>query len=1305
MEGSHDLQTLVAIFQQTVTHYPEHVALEFGSRQTTYRELDTISTQLAQELFRLGVTSGQCVALYHERSDRCLIALLAILKTGCAYVPIDPATPIERVRQILNDCQAVALISDSPAKRSAMDFSLPIFWSDMWTGPTVSSPILPEIQSHDKIQPHDLAYLIYTSGSTGQPKGVMLEHRSVCHYVSLQKELYGITPQDRVFQGFSLAFDASVEEIWLAWAHGATLVVASAELIQKGPDLGFALEQLQISVFSTVPTLLSVLEGELKGVRILILGGEACPAALVQRWASPTRRMFNTYGPTETTVIATAKRCDPHQPVTIGRPLRGYEVLLVDDNGRKIASSQIGVVGEIWIGGIAVARGYLNRPELTAEKFVEASFTEGTPSQRYYRTGDLGSWTASGELEFRGRIDQQIKIRGFRVELEEVEATLQNFSKVQTAAAKVFTDPQSGPYLVGYVTVREGESLTETELREHLRRWLPPYMIPNRYIVLDKFPLLPSGKIDRNRLLEPVRETMSDSKPIEWANETQKILAECWSRVLGVPVLRGDQNFFHDLGGHSLLVAQVVSELRKIPRFSTLSVADVYHHPTIESLASAVESAAQTTSRPLPLPPRKPISRARHFLCGCGQMIALYPLLGFFSLQWMLPYLVYSDLMFSGAETFVAIGVALLSLLGVFPLMLLLSIVCKWVLIGRFQAGRYPLWGGMYFRFWVVRTVCNMAPTSFLVGTPLLSWYYRCMGARIGKNVYLGSDDLTCFDLIEIGDHSTIGYSTGLLGYTVRGGELHLGKIRIGERVFVGNRSMLGIQSSIENGSALEDLSLLPEGQTIPAGERWLGSPAQKKGAYSPPPIHSPSWANRWIMNSLYALGSALLPLVAIVAYFPGVLFLSDQARHSTGYAYLWYAPLVALSFVVIFTLLVTATKWLLLGRVKAGTYSRHGFFALRRWFVNGLMDLSLDVTGTLYATIYLNPWYRALGVKVGKRAEISTADSIPFDLLELGPESFVADAVTIGAARIEGDTVTLDRVTLGSKAFAGNGAVIPHGRTLGADGLLGCQSLAPPEASVPDSSWVGSPAVFLPVRQVSLNFSEAQISKPPFRLWLLRGAIEAVRILLPPTVLVVLSSFLILSVMLLREVLSIVEILALFPLIYGTAGLLIVLFTVALKWLIVGRWYPTQQPLWSHFVWRTELISGLREHLADRYLTSLLVGTPLLCWYYRLFGAQIGQRVFLDTNDLCEFDLTVIGNEAEINEWVTLQTHLFEDRVIKVSWVKVGERASIGARTLILYDTQIEPEAQVGELSLIMKGEAIPAGYRWVGIPVRMND
>jgi non-ribosomal peptide synthetase-like protein len=513
----------------------------------------------------------------------------------------------------------------------------------------------------------------------------------------------------------------------------------------------------------------------------------------------------------------------------------------------------------------------------------------------------------------------------------------------------------------------------------------------------------------------------------------------------------------------------------------------------------------------------------------------------------------------------------------------------------------------------------------------------------------------------------------------------------------------------MEDDSALGELSLLPRGHKIPRGETWSGSPARPIRAPSPATngveIQRPSLGRRFSFGVLHALGALIFPALVAAAIFPGIVAMNQLNYLDEYYWYLSVAPLVGLSFVVLLALEITGVKWLVLGRERPGAHRLHTFKYLRRWFFHQTMDLSLDVLGPLYASIFLAPWYKSLGAKLGEGAEISTAAYVSPDLLSIDDASFIADSVSMGAPRVRGGVVTTGRNHVGKRSFIGNSAMLPPGAVIGDDVLIGCLSTPPADpadALRADTAWLGSPAVFLPQRQKSGAFSEETTFNPTRKLRAQRAAIEFFRVILPSTGFIILISLMFSGLLVLNDNFSEWQTLLFFPLLYIGCGLGAAFLTIAVKWILVGRYRPAEHPLWSTAVWRNELINALHEHLAEPFLIGALTGTPFVCWYFRLLGAKIGRRVYMETTDLSEFDLAEIGDEAVLNADCTVQTHLFEDRVMKMSTVKIGPRARVGAGSLVLYDTVMEPAASLGSLSLLMKGETLPAGTRWEGIPAQ---
>jgi non-ribosomal peptide synthetase-like protein len=1311
------------LFEAQVDARPDYVALSCGDERATYADVERAANQLATYLRQGGVGSGQFVGLWLPRSMDAYVALLAILKTGAAYVPLDPAYPADRVSHIAADCGMSALVSNRALAdnlSSAIGTCRTVLLDEQRQQIFSGTP--PRLTPEETGSvPQDVAYAIYTSGSTGRPKGVLIRHSNVVNLVRAEAKIFAVTPDDRVWQGFSLAFDASVEEVWLAFHAGATLVFSGKDG-DSGPASARRLTEEQVTVLSCVPTLLAMFDDELPTVRLLILGGEACPPALVERWARPGRRLVNTYGPTEATVVATFVELQAHDPVTIGRPLANYCVYVVDQALSEVVP---GEMGELVLGGLGIAAGYIGRAEETARRFVDNPFADTRDwSPRLYRTGDLVRFTPDGAIEFHGRADDQVKLRGFRIELSEIERAVLDLCDVRNAVVALREDLPGLQRLVCYVIPKQPSTFDPAACRRALAARLPKYMLPAVIEPLERFPQTTSGKVDRRSLPPPRERAMDADDAMAEYSPSQRLVATCWASLIGLPQVGLDEHFFLDLGGHSLLAARAISELRRNNGFCGLSVADLYQHSTVRGLVDFIEaennnSAAETSAAPRDptsaqntepvqnTPPHAHPSTARYLTCAAAQTVALYFIIGLFSLQWLAPYLTYTWFYDHGYPIPEALLFGFGSVLCTYPVMLCVAVLTKWLVLGRIRAGRYPLWGTYFFRWWFVRSVISTVPIGYLTGTPLFGWYLRAMGARVGSNALVDTDSIAAYDLISIGDDACLGNDSALVDHTIEDGLLIIGPVTIGPRAFVGTRAVVSRDCCLEADAALEDLSLLPPGTTIPAGERRRGSPARavdEPSATSSPSAVRPSIARRMFFGTLAAASVFMFPILMLSALFPGVVVMNELNYADDYYFYLVASPLAACSYVLFLTLIIVGVKWLVVGRVRPGTHPIYGAFYYRKWFVDQLLNLSLDVLGTLYATMYLNPWYRLLGAKLDRDAEVSTASFISPDLLEIGEEGFIADNVSLGSARYENGQMTIAGVQLGRRAFIGNSALIPPGTSVGAGCLIGCLSAPPLDGSAarPETSWLGSPPMFLPRRSQSVAFGEETTYHPSRQLRLQRAFIEFFRIILPMTGFICGTSLLTSLVVVLREHFSKLTLLLLWPALYLTCGMAIVAVVIALKWLIMGRYHTCERPLWSRYVWCTELITGLHEQLACLFFVEKLTGTPWVNWYFRLLGARIGRRVYLDTTDLTEFDLVQLDDDAAINEYATLQTHLFEDRVMKTGRVEVGAGASVGTMSLVLYDTRIEAGAKLGDLSLLMKGESLPAGSTWAGAPAR---
>ncbi|WP_310463067.1 non-ribosomal peptide synthetase/type I polyketide synthase [Sphaerotilus sp.] len=538
--------TVVDLFEQQVDRRPDALAAVFEGATLSYAELDARANQVAHALVARGVGPDTLVGLCVPRSLELVVGLLGVLKAGGAYVPLDPDYPEERLRFMVEDAQAAVLLTHSAVPALPASATLALQLDDVAAWATFS-----DARPARSISPQDLAYVIYTSGSTGRPKGVMLAHTGAVNLALAQRQMLDVEPDSAVLQFASLSFDAATWEVLMALSTGAALHLVPSQRLRE--DLLAVLREQAITHATLPPSMVAVLPPEaLPALTTLVVGGEACSPALLAHWASG-RRFINAYGPTETTVCSTVSVCTPEMHrAPIGRPLANTRLYVVDDAFHVLPP---GVPGELCIAGVGLARGYLNRPELTAEKFITAEVLDRT--ERLYRTGDLVRWGADGQLDYLGRIDQQVKLRGFRIELGEIESALMAHAAV-SAATVVLREREGLKALAGYVVLRA--AVEPDALKTWLQARLPEYMVPATLTVLDALPLTPNGKVDRKALPEPV-VALSSGRALR--GPTEELLGALWAEMLGLgnAALSAASHFF-DLGGHSLLAARAAARIR-----------------------------------------------------------------------------------------------------------------------------------------------------------------------------------------------------------------------------------------------------------------------------------------------------------------------------------------------------------------------------------------------------------------------------------------------------------------------------------------------------------------------------------------------------------------------------------------------------------------------------------------------------------------------------------------------------------------------------------------------------------------------
>jgi len=560
---------------------PHRVAIEFLGQGLTYEQVDRRANRMARALRQRGLRTGDLVGLCLGRSNEMIVVLLAVLKAGCAYVPLDPNYPSERLEYMLQDSRARLVLTTAELRDRLPIQTQDVLVLDSTWNLAAEFPDEPLVLDPSP----SLMCIIYTSGSTGRPKGVMVTHAGICNSAEAQRRIFPPDENCRVLQFASLNFDASLFDMTMAWGCGATLCLAPQEELRPGHPLAQLLEEQRINLITIPPSSLEVLPvAPLPELRVIFVGGESCPAALISRWASG-RSIFNAYGPTETSIWCTVAKCEDNgiNP-TIGRPILNTRVYMLD---RTLQPVSVGVPGELYVAGAGVSYGYLDRNELTAERFLPDPFYN-EPGARMYKTGDRARLLADGQIQYLGRIDRQLKLRGYRIEPEEIEHEMLQHPGVDAAAVNVVSAASGNRFLTGYFVETAGVRVNPVELQETLRRRLPEYMVPGGFMRLDALPLNGSGKLDYQALSRlPVRTSGDDAPWMAPTNATEEQIADIWKSILELERVGIHQRFF-DLGGHSLLATRVASRVSEAFAID-LPLRAIFEHSTVAELARAVE--------------------------------------------------------------------------------------------------------------------------------------------------------------------------------------------------------------------------------------------------------------------------------------------------------------------------------------------------------------------------------------------------------------------------------------------------------------------------------------------------------------------------------------------------------------------------------------------------------------------------------------------------------------------------------------------------------------------------------------------
>ncbi|MEV4641255.1 amino acid adenylation domain-containing protein [Actinoplanes sp. NPDC049548] len=1299
-------------FARAARRFPDAIAVDVPPapgrphrRRLTYAELDQESAVVASVM--CGLTwRGIAMILLPRTTDRLYVAQLGVLKAGWAYVCVDPSFPDGQLAQILADSAATVLLTDAEGARRAADVGY-LGATVRMDQPLAFAGSVPPIEP----EPDDLAYLIYTSGTTGRPKGVMIPHRAISNLVEGDIAEFGLGPGDRVAQGSSPAYDSSVEEVWLALSAGGTVVVLDEQTARLGPDLVGWLRTERITVLCPPPTLLRATGcsdpgRELPELRLLYVGGEALPEDVAERWA-PGRRMVNGYGPTECTVTCVREDIVPGRPVAIGRPVPGTVAYVLDEQLQPVPP---GEGGELCMGGAGLALGYRNQPDETRAKFVEHP-TFG----RLYRTGDLVSAAPDGTLFYHGRIDTQVKLRGYRVELEAIEACLVRCPGVREAACRV-EGTGAGEALTAHVVPADPASLPDPDdLKARLQAALPAYMVPSFFALAHELPRSAGGKLRRDDL-PPVVAAAGPRTPVAAtdapADPVQRTIVTALHEVLGSPSVDPEADFFDDLGGSSLQAAMLVSALRSHPVTAGLTVRDVYECRTVAALARRT-GAGVADPAPVAAPVDRPLPRrALATTLQCGWLLI--------ELMIAAP-LAYWGVMVAGPWLAGRVGLALmpvlLALAGAVlrpltaPVSVAVAVTAKRLLVGRFRPGRWPAWGGMYVRLWILQHLTRFVPWNTLAGTEFQNAALRRLGAQIGRRVHIsrGVDvHRGGWDLLRIGDDVSVGPDAALRLVDLSDGQVVVGPVVLEDGATLEVRAGMDPGSRMQRGAVLRELSSLRSGDSAGPAEVWDGVPARPVGVAAPPPALtdrgrqlSPYWHAvatvlcRSLVTLLLELPFMVVAIKLITTWdltYERVLAISAHPLANLGFL-VGVAALSCLALVVSVCLEALAVR--ALGPVREGVISRWGLAYLRVMLKTELVTSAGDwLSGGLFWPV----WLRWAGMSVGRGCEISTITNVVPELVKIGAGTFFADGIYLGGPRVRYGTVALAELRLGRNTFLGNHAVVPAGQRLPPDILVGVCTVADAATIGRGTSWFGHPAFELPRREV-VELDRSLTHDPPRIRVVNRMFWEWLRFALPVVPLAALVSWLAAVQAAAGGLGPEALVLVALPAITVAVEVALALLVLGLKWALLGRVRPGVHALWSCWSSRWDFLYVAWGFIAGPVL-SALEGTTLLQGYLRAMGMRIGRGVLLGDGfaQVVDPDMLEIQDGATVN--AMFQAHTFEDRVLKIDRVRVGRHATLADATVPLYGADIGAGAYVAAHSVVMKRERLLPGLRYEGVP-----
>ncbi len=1321
-------ERLSNLFEQRCDWLVEHgrasqIAVSTEAGDVTFLDMDRRANRLARRLFASGLKPGDRIGLLLDKSIDAYVGLLATIKLGITFVPLDASFPADRIAYIATDAQLAAILcADRYASQLDAVASRVLSLEEETQQSAAHSDARIEASAPQHPEA-SLAYIVYTSGTTGQPKGVAVEHASICNFVRVAGDVYGIEKDDRVYQGMTLAFDFSTEELWVPLIVGATVVPARSDVTLVGRQLADFLIARRVTALCCVPTLLATIPVDLPQLRFLLVSGEACPQDLVARWQRPGRRMLNAYGPTEATVTASWTVLETGKPVTIGRALPTYTIVMLDPNTQ--AQVPDGDIGEICIAGPGLASGYVNRPDLTAKSFIADHIgVPVNPSRRLYRTGDLGRINSEGEIEYHGRIDTQVKIRGYRIELTEIESVLLEFPGIAQAVVRTYAPGTAPAELAGFFTRVPGAAeIDQRVIARHLRTRLPGYMVPAFLEELDSIPMLPSNKADRKQLPDPRlgRLTTGGAEFVAPRDAIEAAIAGALAKVLGLEQVSVDDDFFRDLGGHSLLMTEFVFQLEDALPTTRASIRDVYLHPTVAKLARVIGSGASAT--PSSTIEMVKATRLQHIVCGTLQY-AFYTGMSFVYLVFAIEAYKWQ----AAADGLLdAYQRALASAVAVSAFAVLLPVAAKWLLIGRWREELIPIWSLSYFRFWAVKQLVQTSPLVLFRGQPIYNTHLRMLGARIGRNASINTRFMpVCTDLLTIGEGAVLAKDSLLQNYRAEFGVIRTGPVTIGADAYVGEGSVIEIGSTIGDGGQLAHASSLQRGQSIPPGGRYWGSPAEPAscaaaGGFVPVPPR-PCGQLRRRLYSIVVLASVvggLLPAMELAAVYtarlPSAMALAGTIGPALplveGLPWLLPAMLGVIASLALFAagligglFTVALVPRLLSPLVEPGkVYPLFGFHyavvALQSWFCNSYV-YNIIFGDSSFIVHYLR--FVGLDLAVVKQTGSNFGSHQKHDvanLCRIESGTMVSDGLSIINLRQSSSSFKIDQATIGDHSFLGNQVLYIAGARLGAGNLLATKVMVPLDGPVLSHvGLLGSPAFQIPRTTVTARAFDPLAPSQ-------RGALQAKNrhnalTLVQYLTLIWGSTLLTMAIGTATH--------ALYPA-WGNAALLAAAAFLPIASVAYFVTMERNGPGALTLEPRNCTIHDLHFWRVERYWkmgeTPLKVGfkgTPFRPWIYRLLGVRMGRMVFDDGCIITEKGLTEIGDDCCLNEATSLQCHSLEDGLFKSDHIRLGAGCTLAVGAFVNYGAEMKERSYLQAGSFLMKGSMVRVQEVWGGNPAR---